>query len=219
MPVKERRIGELKEDGEWVSLKAKVVQVWDASSESISQTGLLADETGRIKFVAWKKSQVPPLREGGSYLLKGAVVDSWSGQLQVNLNSRTKVERLTGDLPVAAVDTLEGRVTGIVPRSGYIQRCPECNRVLVDNHCPVHLEVEPVEDFRIKATLDTSPHIVVINGSAAEKLTGLSLDQVREMEDDDLNCLLQVMLVDHTFIFTGRYFGKNFMAEGGEKRS
>lgn len=35
--------------------------------------------------------------------MKGAVADSWDGKLRLNLNSRARVKRLTGGLPIATL--------------------------------------------------------------------------------------------------------------------
>ena len=43
-------IGEIKEDGKWVSLRVKVIQLWDSTSDKITQSGHIGDETGVIKF-------------------------------------------------------------------------------------------------------------------------------------------------------------------------
>ncbi len=43
-------VADVKEDGKWVTLKVKVVQIWDNTSDKITQTGLIGDETGIIKF-------------------------------------------------------------------------------------------------------------------------------------------------------------------------
>jgi len=50
------KISDITKPNQWVSLKAKVVQLWDASSPNVSQVGLIGDETGIIKFVIWAKS-------------------------------------------------------------------------------------------------------------------------------------------------------------------
>lgn len=217
MPADMRKIEELKQKGEWVSLKAKAIRLWDPHSDVIAQVGLLADETGTLKFVSWKKSQLPPLQEGESYLLKGVVVDVWNGQSQVNLNSRTKITKLDEDIDARGEEGIEGRIMRIVPKSGYIERCPECNRVLVNNHCPVHLDVEPVEDFRIKAALDSAQKVVVANGEVAEKWTNIDLEMAKEMDDEDLDCLLEVKLVGKKFRFSGADFGENFTVESVER--
>ncbi|NLK32927.1 MAG: replication protein A, partial [Methanosarcina flavescens] len=40
------KIADISENGQWANLKAKVVQLWENTHESISQVGLLGDETG-----------------------------------------------------------------------------------------------------------------------------------------------------------------------------
>lgn len=217
MPAEMRKIEELTEEGEWVSLKAKALQLWEPRSDAIAQVGLLGDETGKLKFVSWKKSQLPELREGESYLFKGVVVDVWNGQSQVNLNSRTKITKLDEAIEAGGNGGIEGRVTRIVPKSGYIERCPECNRVLVNDHCPVHLDVEPVEDFRVKVALDSTRKVMVANGEVAERLTDIDLEMAKEMDDEDLGCLLDVKLVGNRYRFNGADFGENFTVDSFEK--
>jgi replication factor A1 len=60
----------VKEDGKWVTLKVKVVQIWDNTSDKITQTGLIGDETGIIKFTIWESANLPPMEEGRSYEIK-----------------------------------------------------------------------------------------------------------------------------------------------------
>jgi len=60
------KIKDIIKDGMWVSLKAKVVQLWENDKSTISQIGLLGDDTGVIKFVAFTKSVLPLLVEGKS---------------------------------------------------------------------------------------------------------------------------------------------------------
>ncbi|MEA1993307.1 MAG: hypothetical protein U9N35_02780, partial [Euryarchaeota archaeon] len=190
MPSKETKITDLKQEGEWVSLKAKVVQLWEPKVKSISQTGLLADETGKIKFVSWKKSKLPLMNKKENYLLRGVIVDSWNGTLQVYLNSRTKILQIEDDINANGVDVIEGKIARIVPKSGYVERCPECNRILVNNHCPVHVEVEPLDDLRIKVSLDSNKKILIINGEKAEKIVRIKLKKAKKMKKDDLDKLI-----------------------------
>ena len=39
---------------------------------------------------------------------------------------------------------LNGKITQIYDGSGLIQRCPKCNRWIIDNFCIVHSDVEGV---------------------------------------------------------------------------
>jgi len=56
-------ISEIKENRKWVSLRVKVIQLWDSTSDKIIQSGLIGDETGMIKFTIWRtdKSKSMPL--------------------------------------------------------------------------------------------------------------------------------------------------------------
>jgi len=92
-------VADVKEDGKWVTLKVKVVQIWDNTSDKITQTGLIGDETGIIKFTIWESANLPPMEEGRSYEIKSAVTNLYNEKFQ---------------------DIQSG--------SGLIKRCPECNR-------------------------------------------------------------------------------------------
>ncbi|MFW6196462.1 MAG: hypothetical protein ACOC5D_03915 [Thermoplasmatota archaeon] len=209
MSVAKNRVDDLSQEGEWVSIRTKVLQLWDANSDSINQVGLLGDESGKIKFVSWKKAALPKLEEGKSYLIKGAVVDSWNGDYQVNLNSRTSISELDEEIEVEENKGFVDRIIGIVPKSGYIERCPECNRVLVNNHCPVHIEVDPVEDIRVKASLRNKDKIAIANGEVAEELLGISLEKAKEIPEEDMKSIMHGHLVGRKFRFIGKEFDEN----------
>jgi len=70
-----KKIDDIQKSGDWIDLKAKVVRLWNPNSNPISQIGLLGDETGQIKFISWKKSNLPELKEGKSYQIKKIVTD------------------------------------------------------------------------------------------------------------------------------------------------
>lgn len=212
-----RQISDLNKKGEWVTLKVTVMQLWNNAADSISQVGLLGDETDKIKFVSWKKSRLPDLEEGKGYFISNAVVDSWNGKKQVNFNSRTKIKPI--DEPVASIkddNSIVGRITRIVPKSGYIERCPECNRVLVNDHCPVHIDVEPIEDLRVKAAIDADSSVFIANGKIAEDLLHLQLGQIKKMEKEDVDCLMDATLVGKKFRFKGNRLNSNFIVEDFE---
>ena len=50
--------------GEWVTIVGKVVALSAPASPSIAQSGIIADESGAIRFVAWAKSNAPAMAEG-----------------------------------------------------------------------------------------------------------------------------------------------------------
>jgi replication factor A1 len=92
------KIVDLSENGQWANLKAKVIQLWENTHESISQVGLFGDETGIIKFTEWKNADLPKLEQGESYLFKSVVIGEYNGRFQVQLNRNTSIEKL--DEPV-----------------------------------------------------------------------------------------------------------------------
>lgn len=208
-----KNIEDLSKKGEWVTVQLKVIKLWDPKSDSISQSGIVADETGEISFVSWKKSNLLELKEGHSYIIENAVVDAWNGKKQINFNSRTKIKTLDREIKNNNSNEIVGTVKSIIPRSGYIERCPECNRVLVNDHCPVHIDVKPNEDMRVKASLDSDSSIFIANGKIAEKLLDLQLDQAKKMDKKDLECLIEVKLVGKKFSFQGRKLNSNFIVE------
>ncbi len=70
----------IKEDNKWVTVKAKVIQIWEPRNDAISQTGLIGDETGAMKFTIFAKSADKLdvfLEEGESYEFKNVVTSEW----------------------------------------------------------------------------------------------------------------------------------------------
>ena len=98
------KIVDLSENGKWANLKAKVIQLWENTHDSISQVGLLGDETGIIKFTSWKNAELPNLDQGESYLLKSVVIGEFNGRFQVQLNKNSSIERLAEDIHVGTGD-------------------------------------------------------------------------------------------------------------------
>ena len=98
------KIVDISENGQWANLKAKVVQLWENTHESISQVGLLGDETGIIKFTGWKNAELPKLEQGKSYLFRSVVVGEYNGRFQVQLNKNSSVEKLDEPIGVGGGD-------------------------------------------------------------------------------------------------------------------
>lgn len=85
---------------------------------------------------------------------------------------------------------MEGHITRILGNSGAIERCPECSRVLVNDHCVVHLDVEPVKDIRVKAKLDDG-RTVVFGSDLVEHLLGLTAEDAHALPEHDMLNLIQ----------------------------
>jgi len=193
----EVRLADIDEDEQWIDVTAKVVELWEPRSESIAQVGLLGDESGRTKFVAFETSDLPELEEGAVYRLGNVVTDEYQGNFSVKLNKTTSIEELDEDIEVGddAV-TVEGALVDIQSGSGLIKRCPEdgCTRVLQNGRCSEHGDVEGEFDLRIKGVLDDGEEVyeVIFGRDVTEELTGVTLDEAQQMAMDALDTTVVV---------------------------
>jgi replication factor A1 len=203
------QITDIDTDEEWIDLKAKVVDLWEPRSDSIAQVGLLGDETGTIKFVAFKTSELPELEEETVYRLGNLVTDEYQGNFSVKLNRTTSITELDEEIEVGdnAV-SVEGALVDVQSGSGLIKRCPEegCTRVLQNGRCSEHGNVEGEFDLRIKGVLDDGQtvHEVIFNRETTEALTGVSLEEAKDMAMDALDTT--VVADEMTADILGRYY-------------
>ncbi|TKX74390.1 replication factor A [Halorubrum sp. GN11_10-6_MGM] len=185
-------VNDIDEDEQWVDLRVKLVDLWEPRSDSISQVGLLGDESGTIKFVAFETSDLPELTEGQSYELSNVVTDEYEGSYSVKLNRTTGITEIDEEIEVGDnADTVEGALVDIQSGSGLIKRCPEedCTRVLQNGRCSEHGQVEGEFDLRIKGVLDDGETVteVIFDREATENLTGMSLEEAKDMAMDALD--------------------------------
>jgi len=96
------KISEVTSPGRWVDLEVKVLDLWEPASDSISQTGLIGDGSGAIKFVKWAKAGLRDLETGKSYLLKNVVTDEFQDRFSVKLNRTSRIEPLEKDVEAQA---------------------------------------------------------------------------------------------------------------------
>ncbi|WP_049926344.1 replication factor A [Halopiger goleimassiliensis] len=188
----EVRIEDVDEPEQWIDLTAKVIELWEPRSDSVAQVGLLGDPTGTIKFTKWAKSDLPSLEEGGVYDLRNVVTDEYQGRYSVKLNSTTVIEELDEEIEVGDdTSEIEGALIDMQSGSGLIKRCPteDCTRVLQNGRCSEHGEVEGEFDLRIKAVVDDGidAHEVIFDKDATEELTGISLEEAKDMAMDALD--------------------------------
>ena len=185
-------VNEIDEDEQWVDLRVELVDLWEPRSDSISQVGLVGDESGTIKFVAFKTSELPELTEGQTYELSNVVTDEYEGSYSVKLNRTTQITEIDEEIEIGDnADTVEGALVDIQSGSGLIKRCPEedCTRVLQNGRCSEHGQVEGEFDLRIKGVLDDGETVseVIFDREATEKLTGMSLEEAKDMAMDALD--------------------------------
>jgi replication factor A1 len=83
--------------GEWVTIEGKIVALSAPASPAIAQSGIIADDTGGIRFVAWTKSNAPVMSEGSWYRIESAVVDEFKGISSLKIHSGTTVKDSASD--------------------------------------------------------------------------------------------------------------------------
>ena len=205
----EVQVADVDEDEQWIDLTVKLVDLWEPRSDSISQVGLLGDESGTIKFVSFETSDLPELDEGSVYRLENVVTDEYEGRYSVKLNRTTTITELDEELEVGddSVD-VEGALVDIQSGSGLIKRCPEegCTRVLQNGRCSEHGNVEGEFDLRIKGVLDDGTEVneVIFDQETTERLTGISLSEAKEMAMDALDTT--VVADEMSGSVLGRYY-------------
>jgi len=212
---------------EWVDIRAKVVELWDPRADAVAQVGLLGDETGTIKFTKWSKSDLPELEEGKSYSLRNVVTDEYQGRFSVKLNRTTTIEELDEEIEVGDDSVeVEGALVDIQSGSGLIKRCPEedCTRVLQNGRCSEHGEVEGEFDLRIKGVLDDGEEVteVIFDEEATEKLTGITLEEAKEMAMDALDTTvvadeMRADILGRYYRVTGPTLGRYVLANEQEQ--
>jgi len=186
------QVNDIDEDEQWVDLRVEFVDAWEPRSDSIAQVGLLGDESGTIKFVAFETSDLELLEEGQTYELSNVVTDEYEGSYSVKLNRTTTITEIDEDIEIGDnADTVEGALVDIQSGSGLIKRCPEedCTRVLQNGRCSEHGQVEGEFDLRIKGVIDDGEgvHEVIFDREATEDLTGMGLEEAKDMAMDALD--------------------------------
>jgi len=201
------KASDIKEDGKWVTLRAKVIQLWEATQESIAQVGLLGDESGTIKFTKWTKAALPPVEEGKCYIFKNITTSEWQGQFSVKLNKTSEIIPINEDIEVGSTPTeFSGAIVDIQSGSGLIKRCPECNRALVKGACGEHGKVEGIYDLRVKAVMDDGERVqdILLNREITEALTGITLEKAKEMATEALDQAVVLDMIKNKLV--GRYY-------------
>ncbi|AEN07059.1 nucleic acid binding OB-fold tRNA/helicase-type [halophilic archaeon DL31] len=225
----ETLLGDIGEDEQWVDLRVTVADLWEPGHDSIAQVGLVGDESGTMKFVAFDTSDLPKLEEGKSYALSNVVTDEYEGSFSVKLNKTTGITELDEVIEVGddAV-TVEGALVDVQSGSGLIKRCPEedCTRVLQNGRCSEHGQVEGEFDLRIKAVLDDGMdvHEVIFDKETTEELTGIDLDEAKQMAQDALDTTVVVEemigdLLGQYFRVTGPVFSRFVLVDEFERLS
>jgi len=97
--------------------------------------------------------------------------------------------------------TLTGRITQIYDGTGLIQRCPTCNRWIIDNFCMVHSDVAGIWDLRIKARFEGTDErcTLIFKRDMTENVARVTLEEAKRLGD-------AVMLERIRYAVTGKLF-------------
>ena len=201
------KIKDINAEDRWISVRVRVVQLWEPNSQSIAQVGLLGDETGTIKFTSWSNAKLPILKDGQSYSLRNVVTKSWQGRFSISLNKASEIAPLDEEVVVGrAEEKICGTIIDVQSGSGLIKRCPECSRVVVKGYCAEHGNVSGVYDLRIKGVLDNGEIVtdILFNRELTERLTGITLAEAKEMAMEALD--QNVVADSMKAVIIGRYY-------------
>jgi replication factor A1 len=104
--------------GDWVTVEGKVVALLSPPSPAIAQSGILADSTGAIRFVAWAKANAPKMNEGGWYRIESAVADEFKGITNLKIHSGTSIKPILED---RALSPSLSRIRDLRPGIGCVR--------------------------------------------------------------------------------------------------
>ncbi|WAI00356.1 hypothetical protein [Methanogenium organophilum] len=178
-------------------VRVKMLTNWEVRTDRMLQTGLVGDETDRMKFIIWKNrdesAEEITLEEDRVYSIYYAGVEEYNERYSLNLSGATILEEEGADIEIGSDgrnETIVGAVVHMSTGSGLIKRCrvEGCNRALSrQNFCPVHeMQQDFRYDLRITGVVDdgiTATNIIM-QREAVEKVTGLTLEKAIEIAEN-----------------------------------
>lgn len=202
--AQEKKVRELRGGQASVSLVVRVLKVQprDILVEGKPKTiwgGEVADETGKVRFTAWKDLQ---LQEDAVLRVTNAYTKSWRGMPDLNLGDSVLVEVLPSNAlpprsqlqaaqPIGIGDLedvgggadvlVEGTLLEVKKGSGLLKRCPDCKRVLQKDECRLHGKVKGNWDLRVKGVLDdgTGALTVFLPREIVEQVLGKTMEEAQ----------------------------------------
>jgi len=197
-----------------VEVNAKVLDINEREVEIDGKnkkvfSGIIADETGKAQFTAWNDFKI---KKDDVIKISGGYIKSWKGIPQLTFDENAKVEKLdkkkilrkdikTELQPMfkleekrGALDVeVQGTVIDIRPGSGFVLRCPECNRVLQDGECTIHGKVDGQDDMRLKLVVDDGTGAVnaILNKDLTKEMLGKALSDIKKINEDEFEELVK----------------------------
>lgn len=183
------KISDISKDDDYANVIVDLDEIWDNESDVIAQKGLLADESGRIKFVNWSNSETPLLSENQTYKIESATVSESNGYTEIHFQEFTELEMVDKDIQRSDDGgntdnvVVEGMVVDVLDSSiGVYKECTEDDCYKKDlNECPEHGDTLGDEiKFRLKIAVDngSGTNLLYIYGSELDKL-GFGLDKAK----------------------------------------
>jgi len=212
--------------GKITSIERREVDV--GGEKKTVYSGIMEDETARIRFTAWKDFE---LKEGDAIRIKGAYVRSWRGSPQIIFDENAEVEKIDEKIEYTpyviplykvverggGLDLLiEGVILEVRRDSGIIFRCPHCNRRIKEGVCDEHGQVDGVPDLRIRALVDdgTGAVDVIFNRELTEKLLEKSMDEYLKMAEDAMDYgIVYADIVDKLLMHPVRVYGDSIQSD------
>jgi replication factor A1 len=216
-----------------VDVKARILEINERDVEVNGEkkkvfSGTIGDETGKAQFTSWDDFKI---KKDDVLRISGGYVKTWKGIPQLTFDSNANVEKLEkseiskkdiefNKMPLhkivekrGALDVeLEGTIIDIHRGSGFVLRCPECNRVLMNGQCSVHGDVKGTADMRLKLTVDDGTGSVtsILNRELTEKILNMNMDDAKKMKEDELEKELQSRLFAKKISLKGNALGDDF---------
>jgi len=211
-------------EGEWISITGAITKMFDVSeTPSKAASGVLVGEGGEtVRFDVWDKSvpdclgdgvSIDDLEQDAVVSIENVPIDEYKGSFSVNVNSNSTVELVDDDDEAhfdakdAREAVISGRVVAARDGNGLIERCPKdnCTRVLRDDTCEEHGNVDGEWDLRLKLTIDDGIDAdeVTLNHDVVTDLTGIDLEEAVEMAEEALDTsVVQAEMLDDLMLQT-----------------
>ncbi|PWR71203.1 hypothetical protein ACKUB1_09885 [Methanospirillum stamsii] len=81
----------------WIAVEGEVTTLFPPRSPSIAQSGILADNSGTIRFTVWASANAPLLEQGHWYHLELVESDEFNGQVSIKVHAGTKITPVSKD--------------------------------------------------------------------------------------------------------------------------
>jgi hypothetical protein len=75
-----------------VTAEGTVQTLWEPSSTNIQQVGLIADDSGKIKFTCWERSNQTMVREGQTVRFQAAAKNWYKGRCSIALTGWSRID-------------------------------------------------------------------------------------------------------------------------------